>query len=67
MNLQLKKDIEEVHRMVEYLDKFQQDANDERLPIYVQQAASAAICELKRSIAIKIRDIRRRMREKNDY
>ncbi len=67
MNPHLKKDVEAVRMLVQRLERFQQDAEDENLPIYVRQAAGAAVVELKRSISVIMRDIKRRMKERNEY
>lgn len=61
MNPYLAKEIEELHQMVEYLDQFEIEMNNEKLPFHKRQAMAAAYSELKKVITIKMNDIRRRL------
>jgi hypothetical protein len=67
MNHSLARDVEAIRQMIQHLERFQHDVEDKSLPIYVRQAAAAAVIELKQSISVKMRDIKRRMKERNEY
>src|SRR5688572_5485215 len=59
-------EIEALKRMFQHLETFQSRLK-ENLVIYEKQAIEAAIVELKNVIAIKTRDVKRRLREEWNY
>ena len=59
-------DIELLKQMVQNLEMFQARLSTD-IPLHEKQITAAAIVELKNHIAIKTRDVKRRLRESWDY